>query len=48
MNNQYQMSAQYQIEEEKENQPNYGRVEYNMGQSNQEYNANMRNEEGEE
>ena len=48
MNNQYQMSAQYQIEEEKENQPNYGRVEYNMGQSNQEYNANMENEEGEE
>ena len=48
MNNQYQMSAQYQIEEEKENQPNYGRVEYNMGQSNQEYNANMGNEEGEE
>ena len=48
MNNEYQMSAQYQIEEEKENQPNYGRVEYNMGQSNQEYNANMGNEEGEE
>ena len=48
MNNQYQMSAQYQIEEEKENQPNYGRVEYNIGQSNQEYNANMGNEEGEE
>ena len=48
MNNEYQMSAQYQIEEEKENQPNYGRVEYNIGQSNQEYNANMGNEEGEE
>ena len=48
MNNQYQMSAQYQNETEKENQPNYERVEYNMGQSNQEYNANMGNEEGEE
>ena len=48
MNAQYEMNAQYQTGEEKENQPNYEGVEYNMGQSNQVYNANMGNMEGEE
>ena len=48
MNNQYQINAQYQVEEGKENELNYGGIEYNMGQSNQEYNANMGNEGGEE